>query len=318
MIKQLEIQEKSNDICIKSIEIALNSKCNLCCEYCGAYNEKHVFRNQRLSVDEILIFLDSIDTLERVKLSGGEVTMDFPECLRIGDYCKERNLFYQINTNATLLTHDNIIELKNAGLSALHISLNFLDKKTYSQYYNVSEELYEKIISNIMFGSKELECVVETLLFDKTIDNLIELDKFIYSLGASGHEIQYGINQSRWENGLSKNVVEKTIFNLCMEKPKDFILYFSCFEFLEFCKALDKFEQFFGRDDIFFTNCIEGKQEFHLSDNGDIVSCELIDVSKIGNIYEGFEFGNVGKLPNEKKKELIEICYHCPKKFYFL
>lgn len=317
MIKQLEIQKMENIICCKSIEIALNAKCNLNCKYCGAYHQKDIYKNRRLTVEEIISVLDEISTLERVKLSGGEVTLDFLDCLKLASYCKKRGLFYQINTNGTLLTHEKIIQLKEAGLSALHISLNFLDQNSYSNYYNVNKKLFDIIISNIQYASMNVECVVETLLFDQTINNLVELHKFIYSLGATGHEIQYGINQNHWNNMIEQNKVEEAIFRLCLEKAPEILLYFSCFEFPDSCKALDRFEMYINRDDIFFTNCIEGRLEFHLSDNGDVVGCELIGIDKIGNVFDPFNINDIKELPCEKRKRLLEICNHCPKKFYF-
>ena len=316
MIKQIEIAEKTDVISIKSLEIALSTKCNLRCKYCGAYNDRNIYK-KRLSVDQIIEILDTISTLERIKLSGGEVTIDIDGCKKLGEYCKGRNLFYQINTNETLLTHKDIMELKNSGLSALHISLNFTDAISYKRYYGVEEEIFEKIVSNIRFASTELECVAETLVFDKTLPNLVEINRVVAELGVEGHEIQYGINQLNWQNGVSRKDVENFIFELCEKKAEEILLYFSCFEFPEACKSYSRFEKFMNRNDIFFTNCIEGKQQFHLSDNGDVVSCELIDTDKLGNIFEGFEINSINGMRDNEKKRCLETCYHCRKKFYF-
>ena len=317
MIKQIEMRKKVDEIEVKSVEIALNAKCNLNCKYCGAYSEKDVYLKPRLTVNEIINELDALPSLERVKLSGGEVTIDLEDCIKLGEYCKKRQLFYQINTNGTLISHEDIDNLKKAGLSALHISLNFLDRESYSQYYNVKEALFDKIVSNISYASQHLECVVETLLFDETIDNLVKLSQFISNLGASGYEVQYGISQSGWENGIEQEEVEQAVYNLCRKKPKGLILYFSCFEFPAECIAIEKFKNFLNQDDIYFTNCIEGKLEFHLSDNGDIIGCELADVKKVGNIHNGFSLGDINKISSVEKEKLFDLCNNCRKKFRF-
>lgn len=69
--------------------------------------------------------------LKRVRLSGGEVTLKYKDCLEIVTYCAAQGIDTQLNTNASLLTEERIIMARDAGLSNIHISYNYTDADSY-------------------------------------------------------------------------------------------------------------------------------------------------------------------------------------------
>lgn len=233
MFKSVDLQERFGKPIIRSLEIALTSKCNYHCPYCGAYKVKEI-NTPKLSVENIKEIIDSSSELERIILSGGEVTLLFDECLEVCRYCKEKGIEIQINTNATLLTKEKILLLAEAGLDIIHISLNFDNVEKYCTYYGVDKKLYYTLLENIRICAQNLDCVVETIVFSETLSMLDKLNKFIYDLGVRKHEIQYGIEQVEWNTALhSQEKTLEAILTLLENQKEDMHIYFSCFEIIK-------------------------------------------------------------------------------------
>lgn len=267
---------------IRSIEIALTQECNFSCPYCGAYETK----SSSVSFEQILVAVDSITTLERVILSGGEVTLNLNECFKIAQYCKNRGIELQINTNGSLLDREKIEKLTNLGLSTIHISLNHTDPKSFAEYHNVPRDTFDKIIKNISYCVETVPtCVVESILCSDFSSNIVGVNKLLTQIGVKKHEIQYGIENNRWANHLDKDKILNILMQLFREKSQDMVFYMTCFQLSDYTYNL--FKDYIERRDVFFTHCIEGHYQFHLHSNGDLIACDLGFPYRWGNISEG-------------------------------
>ncbi|WP_068786569.1 radical SAM protein [Paenibacillus phocaensis] len=278
--KFLEL-ENPTEYRLEALEVGVTSSCNFKCDYCCAYE-----RNDGNSIggEEVVRILKEAGTIRRVRLSGGEVTLKFQDCLNIVGYCAANGIETQLNSNASLLSPARIDQLANAGLTTLHISFNFTDAASFSRYYGMPESVYHKIRENIAYSTTTaIDTVLETLLFAETEHRLLEIADQVYRLGVRTHEIQNGIEMahSGWKATTARDSLKKAVQQLIDAKREDSTLYFTC---------MDRFAEKLGFADqpgVYFSRCIEGRKQLHLHGNGDILISELCYPVVIGNVYRG-------------------------------
>jgi MoaA/NifB/PqqE/SkfB family radical SAM enzyme len=266
---------------LEGLEIGITSNCNFRCDYCCAYNRND---GQSIKAKEVIRILEELPGLKRVRLSGGEVTLKFDDCVEIVAYCASRGIQTQLNSNGSLLNAERIGQLVSAGLTTIHISFNFTTADAFSRYYNIHPSIYEKIRENItLFAATSVDTVLETLLFSETQDNMKEISDHVYAMGVRTHEIQNSIimDHTGWKSIAAREQLKNAVNELIARKQEDTILYFTCMD--RFMDALG-FEEQSG---VYFPHCIEGKKQLHLHGNGDILISELCHPVIIGNIYEG-------------------------------
>lgn len=266
---------------LEGLEVGVTSNCNFKCDYCCAYQRDD---GQSISGQEIIRVLEEIPTLKRVRLSGGEVTLKFQDCLEVVSYCTSRGISTQLNTNASLLNAERIGQLHDAGLSNIHISFNFTSAEKFAAYYNLHPGVYDKILENIrLCVAANIETVLETLLFAETRNNMKEISECVYRLGVRIHEIQNGIlmNHTGWNAIAARDELKRALSDLIEVKKEDTVLYLTCMD--RFMDALGIGEQ----PGVHFSHCVDGKKQLHLHGNGDVLICELCHPVVIGNIYQG-------------------------------
>ncbi|QDY84781.1 radical SAM protein [Paenibacillus polymyxa] len=300
--KALEL-EKPGIYELEGLEVGVTSNCNFKCDYCCAYQRND---GQCISSKEVIGIIDDIPTLKRVRLSGGEVTLKYEDCLDIVAHCTSKGIATQLNTNASLLSPERIEKLRDAGLSNIHISFNFTDADKYAAYYHVHPRMYEKIVQNIRLCTEaKLETVLETLLFEETQNNMPAISEKVYELGVRIHEIQNSIvmDHTNWNAISTKEALIRSVHDLIAHKKDDTVLYFTCMD--RFAEALGFKEQ----PGVYFSNCVDGKKQLHLHGNGDILICELCHPVVIGNIYNGTSLKDIYK---NKPKQLQEFLDKLP------
>jgi MoaA/NifB/PqqE/SkfB family radical SAM enzyme len=285
---------------LEGLEVGLTSSCNFKCDYCCAYRRND---GQSLDAKEIIRILEDIPTLRRVRLSGGEVTMKFQDCVEVVAYCASRGIQTQLNSNGSLLNESRVLELADAGLTTIHISFNFTVAEKFSNYYNIPPAVYNKILDNIRtFTSTKVDTVLETLLFAETQDHLREISAMAYDLGVRTHEIQNGIimDHTGWNAIPAREQLQKAVNELIAAKKEDAVLYFTCMD--RFAEELGFREQ----EGVYFPHCIEGKTQLHLHGNGDILISELCHPVIIGNIYNGTSLKDIFKNMPEPLRDYLD------------
>jgi len=169
---------------LEGLEIGVTSNCNFRCDYCCAYNRND---GQSIKAKEVIQILDELPGLKRVRLSGGEVTLKFDDCVEIVNYCSSRGIQTQLNSNGSLLNAERIDQLVTAGLRTIHISFNFTTADAFSRYYNIHPSIYEKIRENITIAAREqLKNAVSELIAMKKEDTILYftcMDRFMDALG---------------------------------------------------------------------------------------------------------------------------------------
>jgi MoaA/NifB/PqqE/SkfB family radical SAM enzyme len=273
---------------LRALEIGVTSRCNFRCDYCGAYD---LLERKILSVDDVARVIDTLPDLERVKLSGGEVLLEFDICEGIVKYCTERGIATQINSNGTVLDDSKFDRLEAAGLGVLHFSLNHVDAASHSAFYRVTEKMFPKIVKAIKrtVESTSIDAVVETILFNETEHTMAEVHTFAaQELGVHKHEIQMEIPSLHqgYENTLSHDRICDSIARLVENRDPDCTLFFSCLSayFRPGTEHWKRLQPLFLDPGVIYSSCIEGKAQLHLHSNGDVMICELGNPDVIGNV----------------------------------
>lgn len=284
---------------LEGLEIGVTSNCNFRCDYCCAYNRND---GQGLEGKEIIRILEELPSLKRVRLSGGEVTLKFDDCLEVVTYCASRGIQTQLNSNGSLLSASRIDRLAKAGLTTIHISFNFTNEDEFSRYYNIHPTVYRKIRENItQFAKTNVDTVLETLLFSETEHRMREISEHVYDMGVRTHEIQNSIimDHSGWKSIAAREALKNSVNDLIAHKKEDTVLYFTCMD--RFMEELGFREQ----PGVYFSHCIEGKTQLHLHGNGDILISELCHPVVIGNIYNGTSLKDIyNPMPAELERFL--------------
>jgi len=304
--KDFKTLELSHDpkFVLTGLEIGLSSNCNFHCDYCCAYelNDRSLMTSRRA-----IEILESVDTLQRVKLSGGEVLIYFDECVRLIEYCTERGLQTQVNSNGSLLNAEKIARLETAGLGCLHVSYNFTRAAEFGAYYKQPEAMFHRIEENIRIAAaSRLEVVTETVMFRSTQYRLPEIHHRVHALGVRKHEIQNGIpiEKNDWAEVLSGSEVEQAIENLVANRHPGVALYFSCIDIDPAGNFYPRVMELLTTQQIHFPSCIEGRNQLHIHSNGDVLICELGHAKVIGNVNSGTE---LKKLLDDKPPALVDF-----------
>lgn len=274
---------------LRAIEIGVTSRCNFRCDYCGAYD---LLERKILSVDDVARVIDTLPDLQRVKLSGGEVLLEFEICEGIVEYCTSKGIETQINSNGTVLTDEKFDRLEAAGLGVLHFSLNHTDAENHSAFYRVTPKMFGKIENAIKraVASPTIDTVVETILFNETHQRMSQVHQYAADMGVRKHEIQMEIPSLHqgYENTLEPSTILDSIATLCENRDPRTTIFFSCLSayFRPNSEEWKRLQPLLRDPGVIYASCIEGKAQLHLHSNGDVMICELGNPDVIGNVFE--------------------------------
>lgn len=168
---------------IKYMRLSITDSCNFRCSYCmpdGTVTGAH-----SLSLENIKLIASNLNKLgiTKVKLTGGEPLVrndiaDIVKCLKVDCNIEEVTL----TTNGVLL--DKYLEdLESAGLDAITISIDTMDKKLFNNL--VKRESYDRVIDNIKLAKQsEIKNIKLNVVPLKQFgdNNIIELVEFANKL----------------------------------------------------------------------------------------------------------------------------------------
>ena len=146
---------------IDYIRISVTDRCNLHCTYCTPQTERHYLEREKLlTFDEILKLAEIFRSLgiKKIKLTGGEPLVRADELgdliFRLKQECGMETV--TLTTNGVLL-ESWLMELTDAGLDGINISLDTLNRDKYCQ----------------ITGSDRLEQVLNALKKAEQVPNLL-------------------------------------------------------------------------------------------------------------------------------------------------
>jgi len=149
----------------------ITSKCNKNCKYCFKFDKEDLSLEDNKKILNTLINRK----VKRITWTGGEPFLykDLKELLKIS---KENNIINHVNTNATLLTENNLKE-NIENIDRLIISLDFINDDL-NEEFGIGKE-YFKHVSSLLGKIKEvnpkIEIRINTVVFKNNIDLLEDL-----------------------------------------------------------------------------------------------------------------------------------------------
>lgn len=103
----------------------ITRSCNLFCDHCRASSSSRLYQEE-LSTEECFRIVDQILEVDKpvLILSGGEPIMR-PDVFRIARYVADRGMRVALGSNGTLITREIAVQLKEAGVARVGVSLDF-------------------------------------------------------------------------------------------------------------------------------------------------------------------------------------------------
>jgi len=181
---------------VSNLRVSLTSRCNLSCIYCHAEGEERP--GDQLSCSEIAEILRVADKFEirHVKFTGGEPCLreDLAEIVSLVPDKMECSL----TTNGTLLA-DMAGDLADAGLSRVNISIDSLNRETYTKIAG------KDCLSDVLAG-------IEAALDAKLVP--VKLNMVVLS-GINDHEVDDFVRFVRGNRNLVLQLIELLGFRDC-------------------------------------------------------------------------------------------------------
>lgn len=168
---------------LDKLRIAITNTCNLSCFYC--HNE-----GQKLNCKAKFLPLSYIQTMVKwlqknhvsaghINITGGE-PMLHPDLKEIIKELRKLTPKIRLNTNATLLTKENIVELHELGVESLKIGIDTVYAKQTKPNIYTTKTNVDQMLENIKFASTLMKVVLNTVVTKfnyKDIDKIVEFAK---------------------------------------------------------------------------------------------------------------------------------------------
>jgi len=168
------------------VALNLTRRCNLKCAHCyldaGTLNQGDP---DELATSEVCSLLDEIAALSEetmVVLTGGEPLLR-PDIMEIAAHASDLGLMVVMGTNGMLLTDKRVAALRQAGVSAVGISVDSLDASHHDRFRGASGS-WTKTISGI--DACRRAGLMFQVHFSVTDDNAHELESMIEFCRSSG------------------------------------------------------------------------------------------------------------------------------------
>lgn len=165
------------------VSYAVTRACNLKCSHCHA-NAKENMPNE-LTLEEATQTINEMGTLgtEVIIFSGGEPLLREDLILNLTEYCNDLGIITAILTNGVLLDHKKAWKLKEAGMMAVGIPLDFATPELHDTFRNMPGA-FESAINAIEVCLKvDLKVVVTTMVLKSNIDEIPKLINLLANLG---------------------------------------------------------------------------------------------------------------------------------------
>ena len=265
--------------------LAITHACNMNCKYCSVKDMHSKIKNG-LSTEEYKKIIDKLVDIGafQIGLTGGEPTTR-KDLVELTKYIASKNVACNLTTNGFNVPEKLIIELKEAGLTQVQISLDSYKKEIHEKYR--TEGSFDKAIETAKLFKKHGFIVgVDTVV---TNDNLNDLEEFMDFLEENGFD---GLTIIKLKQGhldletFKKQVPDydkyaEVIDKVC-RRNGNLEVTIDCSSVANLCKTLTLEEQ----NKIHSAGCPAGHSLISIAPNGDMFPCAALtnEKYKIGNI----------------------------------
>lgn len=162
--------------CPSTVHICLTDRCNLTCRHCDIWkntpgNELDLEAWKKI-IDEFREWIGPFS----LKFAGGEplVRRDIVELTR---YCRDNEITVGINTNGTLINKKMAVELLDAGINELNVSLDGIDPEIHD-YIRNKQGTFDRVMKAVKYfegANSTFKLNLATIVCEQNLDNLMDL-----------------------------------------------------------------------------------------------------------------------------------------------
>lgn len=299
--------------------LAITNACNMNCKYCSVKNIHSKIRNG-LSTEEYKKIIDKLVDIGtfQIGLTGGEPTTR-KDLVELVKYIAGKNVACNLTTNGFIVPEELIIQLKEAGLTQVQISLDSYKKEVHEKYR--TEGSFDRAIQTAKLFKKHGFIVgVDTVVTNNNMNDIEEFMNFLEENNFDGLTIiklkQGYLDLETFKQQVPEyNKYAELIDKICKRNGK-LEVTIDCSSVSNLCKTLTLEEQ----NKIHSAGCPAGHTLISIAPNGDMYPCVALtnDKYKIGNILTD-DLENVWNeseiLRNLRgiKNHVEGKCKNCPK-----
>jgi len=201
----------------------LTKACNLACIHCRASAIKEPLQDE-LSTAEAKRFVDQLAEYKPIViLTGGEPLLR-SDIYEIAEYATHKGLRVVLATNGTLLTHDIVRKLKNAGVQRVSISIDGATSKTHDEFRG-EPGCFERAIHGIEIMKEHgLSFQINTTITKRNLKEIPGIYELALRLKASALHIFMLVPTGRGEEIREEEIPPKeyeNVLNWFYDKSKD-------------------------------------------------------------------------------------------------
>jgi len=257
---------------IRFIDIALTYKCNMKCEHCSAL-DMQIDERKPLTLEEYKIISKKLLKAGALvfNFTGGEPLLR-PDLLEIIKLFKPKKSVIAIQTNASLLTREKMIEFKKIGVDSIGISIDSAKADEHDKFRsfkgafkNAIEVL--KIGKELGFNMGISYCVTKSNLRSEDREGIENISKKYDTMLNYNLAVPIGF----WRDNEDELFVDgdREYLNTLMEK---------------YPKSKTDFET-----NYFDKGCGAIKEKLYITSYGEVIPCPFIQVSYGNLLTEEFE-----------------------------
>lgn len=290
------------------------NKCNLKCSHC--YRDSGTESEGELTTAQAKSLIDQIAeaNFKIMIFSGGEPLMR-EDIFELINYAAKAGLRPVLGTNGTLITKEMALKLKEAGISALGISLDSLDFKKHNDFRGHETAFRDTIYAMKNCRDLGIKFQIHTTVMDWNKDEIIGLTDFSVAMGAAAHHIFFLVPTGRGKNiedELLKPKEYEELLTEIMEKQKEVDIEIKPTCAPQFVRIAEKL----GIDSRFKRGCIAGTSYCIISPKGDVQACAYL-TEAAGNVKET-PFNEIWKnsefFKRLRTQEYSGVCNDCKSK----
>ncbi len=165
------------------VSYAVTQACNLNCVHCHASAREPL--PDELTVEEAkkaIIKMENIGT-EVIIFSGGEPLLRKDLILNLTEQCADLGIIPAMLTNGTLLNHKTAWELKELGMMAVGVPIDFAVPEHHDSFRNTTGAFEGSVRAIKACLDVDLKVVVTTIVLKSNFEEIPKLINFLANLG---------------------------------------------------------------------------------------------------------------------------------------
>jgi putative heme d1 biosynthesis radical SAM protein NirJ2 len=262
----------------------VTNRCNLKCEHC--YRDAGTESERELDTEEGKALLDEIAKAgaKMIVFSGGEPFMR-EDILELTRHAASLGLRPVYGTNGTFLTKEMALKVMEAGGASVAISLHMTDPKELDEFMGMPGTYDAAIEAMRVCKEVGLRFQVNTTVFKRNADQILEVCELAHELGAMSHHVLFLVPTGRGvdmeEETLREKEYETLIRDILLKREElGFDIKPTCAP--QFMRIAEQRNIDMGR---YTRGCLAGINYCSIIPNGDVWPCPYLPM-KLGNVRE--------------------------------